>query len=156
MTAKLIATAGLAVAALAGCAPDVDKPTPKAGEVAVKVQQARRETSEATRAAANYSYAQKSEMVQDMKGEIAEINKEAERLAGRMGEASDAARVEAKAKLQDLHKKTVDLNTKLDRAKDSSESRWEDVKAGVKKSYDELNESFKQARQWLSEQIAPS
>ena len=32
---------------------------------------------------------------------------------------------------------------------------WEDVKAGVRKGYDEVKDSFKQARRWLSEKIAP-
>jgi hypothetical protein len=156
MRIKCIAIAGLGIAAFAGCSPDVDKPVPKAGEAAAKLEQARRETREATRAAADYNYAQKSELVGSMKAEVAEMDRETQRLAVRAEQASDATRDVAKSKLHDLQKKTANLNTDLERVQKASESKWDDVKAGVKQSYDEVNESFRQARQWLSQHVAPS
>lgn len=39
--------------------------------------------------------------------------------------------------------------------KDATESNWESVKAGSKKAYGELKDNFNQARQWLSDKIAP-
>jgi hypothetical protein len=47
------------------------------------------------------------------------------------------------------------LNTQLDTAKSATESTWDDVKAGFKKGYSELKDGFNQARQWVSDKIAP-
>ena len=47
------------------------------------------------------------------------------------------------------------LNQQLDKAKDATESGWDDVKSGFKKGYNELKEGFQTARQWVSDKIAP-
>jgi len=47
------------------------------------------------------------------------------------------------------------LGKHLDATRNATESTWNDVKAGFKKGYGELKDSFQQARQWVSEKIAP-
>ena len=47
------------------------------------------------------------------------------------------------------------LGKQLDEVKNASESTWDSVKAGSKKAYDELKDSFQQSRQWLSDKVAP-
>ena len=64
-------------------------------------------------------------------------------------------KAEAKPKLQALREQTAKLNKQLDEAKNATESTWNDVKAGVKKGWGELKDGFQQARQWVSEKIAP-
>ena len=91
-----------------------------------------------------------------MKNELAQMNQEMDRLAAKVENSSTATKDEAKARLQALREKSSDLNKKLDRVKESSESTWEDVKAGAKKGYDDVKDSFNQARQWLSDKLAPA
>ena len=68
---------------------------------------------------------------------------------------STAAQAEAKPKLQMLRDQANKLNQQLDKAKNATESTWDDVKAGSKKAYNELKDGFQQARQWVSDKIAP-
>jgi len=43
----------------------------------------------------------------------------------------------------------------LDEARNATKSTWGDVKAGFKKGYSELKDGFQQARQWVSDKVAP-
>jgi hypothetical protein len=43
----------------------------------------------------------------------------------------------------------------LDEARNATESTWGDVKAGFRKGYSELKDGFQNARQWVSDKIAP-
>jgi hypothetical protein len=47
------------------------------------------------------------------------------------------------------------LNTDLDKARNATESTWDDVKAGFRTGYGELKDGFNQARQWVGDKIAP-
>jgi len=103
----------------------------------------------------DYTYAQKAEFVDKMQAEMTEINRELDQLAGKIEKAGDAAKAEAKPKLQALREQADKLNQQLDKAKSATESTWDDVKAGTKKAYSDLKDDFQQARQWVSDKIAP-
>ena len=90
-----------------------------------------------------------------MQGQLDEINRDLDQLAAKVEKASDTAKAEAKPKLQTLRDQAAKLNTQLDEAKNATESTWGDVKAGFKKGYSELKNGFQQARQWVSDKIAP-
>ena len=49
----------------------------------------------------------------------------------------------------------LSLKKQLDEAKSATESTWDSVKAASKKGYNELKDGFNQARQWVSDKIAP-
>jgi adenine-specific DNA methylase len=112
-------------------------------------------TAEAAQDMKDYSYTQKDEFVAKMQGQLAEINKDLDQLAAKIEKSSDAAKAEAKPKLEALREQATKLNKQLDEAGSATESTWNDVKAGFKKGYGELKDSFQQARQWVSEKIAP-
>jgi ElaB/YqjD/DUF883 family membrane-anchored ribosome-binding protein len=78
-----------------------------------------------------------------------------DQLAAKIEKSSDAAKAEAKPKLQALREKADQLGKQLDEAKNATESTWDSVKAGSKKAYNELKDGFNQARQWVSDKIAP-
>jgi len=103
----------------------------------------------------DYSYAQKNEFVEKMQGQLTEINKDLDKLSARIEKSSDAAKAEANPKLQAMRDQMAKLTKQLDEAKGATESTWNDAKAGFKKGYDELKDSFQQARQWVSDKIAP-
>jgi len=115
----------------------------------------RTDTNIPSRAVSDYAYAQRDAFAASMRADLARINAEIETLSAKLKNSSGPTRDEGQAKLDALREKAARLNDQLDRVKDASESTWEDVKAGAKKTFDELKDSFRQARQWLSEKIAP-
>ena len=146
----ILLTALFAATFASGC-----KPTEQAGDApAPQFEQVKKETKEAVQSAKDYAYAQKSEFAEKMKSEIAGLNTQMDQLAAKVETSSAATKEEAKAKLQALREKTAGLNKKLDGVKEATEATWEDTKSGVKQGYEELRDSFNQARAWFSDKIA--
>jgi cytochrome c556 len=113
------------------------------------------ETKQAAQDMKDYTYAQKTEFVEKMQGQLAEINRDLDTLSAKIEKANDTAKAEAKPKLQALRDQADKLNQQLDKAKNATESTWDDIKAGSKKAYSDLKDGFQQARQWVSDKIAP-
>jgi hypothetical protein len=113
------------------------------------------ETKEAAQDLKDYSYAQKNEFVTKMQSQLAEINRDLAQLSIKIEKSSDAARAEAKPKFQALRDQADQLGKQLDDVKNATESTWDSVKAGSRKGYNELKDGFQEARQWVSEKIAP-
>jgi chromosome segregation ATPase len=121
-------------------------------EQLTKVKQDTKETSQDMQ---DYAYAQKAEFVSTMQGQLNEINRELDQLAAKIEKADAAAKSEATPRLQALRDQVARLSAHLDDAKNATESTWDDVKSGFKTGYGELKDGFNQARQWVSEKIAP-
>jgi DNA anti-recombination protein RmuC len=113
------------------------------------------ETKQAAQDMKDYTFAQKAEFVAKMQSQLDEINRDLDQLAVKIEKANDAAKAEAKPKLQTLRDQAAKLSTQLDTAKNATESTWDDVKAGFKKGYSGLKDGFIEARQWVSDKIAP-
>jgi len=113
------------------------------------------ETKEAAQDMKDYTFAQKAEFTEKMKNQLAEINRELDQISAKIEKSSDSVKAEAKPKLQTLREQTARLNKQLDEASNATESTWNDVKTGFRKGYTELKDGFEQARQWVSEKIAP-
>lgn len=143
----------LAIAAFAvGCKPAPEDSPKTTAEQLDKVKQ---DTKEAAQDMKDYAYAQKAEFTTKMQAQLADINRDLDQLAAKIEKANDAAKAEAKPKLQALRDQVAKLNKQLDEAKNATESTWGDVKAGFKKGYAELKDGFQSARQWVSDKIAP-
>ena len=99
-----------------------------------QLDKAQAETKQAAQDMKDYTFAQKAEFVD---------------------KASDAVKAEAKPKLQVLRDQTAQLNKQLDEAKNATESTWDSVKGGFKKAFESSKEGFQQARQWVSDKLAP-
>ena len=112
-------------------------------------------TTEAAREMKDYAYAQKDEFVVNMKVQLAELNRDLDLLAARIERSSDVIKAEAQPKLDALRAQIAVLNKQAVQATDASESSWDSAKGDFKKSYEASKNGFNQARQWLSEKIAP-
>jgi cytochrome c556 len=147
----------LAVAAFAiGCNPSEEKAVMENREATSRqFDKVKTETKQAAQEMKDYAYAQKAEFVDKMQTQLTEINKELDQLSSRIEKSSDAAKAEARPKLQALRDQTAKLTQQLDEARSASESTWNDVKAGFKKGFNELKDGCQQARQWVSDKIAP-
>lgn len=120
-----------------------------------QIDKVQTETKQAAQAMKDYTFAQKSAFVETMHAQLAALNRDLEQLSAKVEESSDATKAEAKPKLQALRDQADKLNQQLDKAKNATESTWDEVKAGSKKAYSELADGFQQARQWVSDKIAP-
>jgi len=103
----------------------------------------------------DYTYAQKAEFVDKMKKELVEIQEELDRLSAKVDRSSGAAKADARTKLEAVREKWAQAKKQLDQAESATDSTWDDVKGGFKKSYGELMDSFEKTRQWLSDKIEP-
>ena len=113
------------------------------------------ETKQAAQDMKDYTYAQKAEFVTSMQTQLAALNQDLDQLAAKVEKSSDAVKAEAQPKLQVLRDQTAQLNKQLDEVKNATESTWDSVKGGFKKAYEASKEGFQQARQWVSDKIAP-
>jgi chromosome segregation ATPase len=120
-----------------------------------QIEKVKVETQEAAQDMKDYAFAQKAEFVEKMERQLAAINQDLEKLAARIEKSTDAAKAEAKPKLEALRGQVAKLNKQLDEARNATESTWGDVKAAFKKGYGEVKDGFLQARQWVSDKIAP-
>jgi methyl-accepting chemotaxis protein len=113
------------------------------------------ETKQAAQNMKDYTYAQKAEFVEKMQGQLAELNRDLDQLTAKVESSSDSIKAEAKPKLKALRDQTDQLNKQLDEVKNATESTWDSVKVGFNKAYDSSKDGFNQARQWVSDKIAP-
>ena len=120
-----------------------------------QLDKAQAETKQAAQDMKDYTYAQKTEFVENMQAQLAELNRDLDQLAAKIEKSSDAIKAEAQPKLQVLRDQMAQLNKQLDEAKNATESTWDSVKGGFKKGYEASKEGFQQARQWVSDKIAP-
>ena len=146
----------LAVAALAtGCGPSEKPATEDREATAKQLEKIRTETKEAAQDIKQYAYAQKAEFVADMQTRMAQIKGDLDQLSAKVEKSTDAVKAEAEPKVRALRDQMAGLSKQLDEARNSSESTWANVQARSKKAYDELKDKFRQARQWLSDKLAP-
>jgi chromosome segregation ATPase len=148
MKNKTLAITLLSIAAFAvGC--EKEKTTTE------QLDQVKVETKQAAQDMKDYTFAQKEEFVKTMQVQLDALNKDLDQLSAKIDSSSDAVKAEAKPKLQALRDQAAQLNKQLDEAKNATESTWDSVKAGFTKAYDATKDGFNQARQWVSDKIAP-
>ena len=153
---RLLITLLAASAFTLGCKPSAEQSPTRAREATdQQFDKVEQQTKEAAQEMTDYAYAQKAAFVDKMQSQLAEINRDLDALSEKIEKASDEAKAEAKPKLQALREQAAKLDKQLDEAKNATESTWGDVKAGFQQGYAELKDQFQQARQWVSDKIAP-
>ena len=151
MKNKTLAITALSIAVFAvGCSKEQKEQTTNQ-----QIETVKTETKQAAQDMKDYTYAQKAEFVKAMQAQLDTLNKDLDQLSAKIDKSSDTVKAEAKPKLQALRDQVAKLNKQLDEAKNATESTWDSVKAGCQKAYDATKDGFNQARQWVSDKIAP-
>jgi hypothetical protein len=122
---------------------------------AQQIDKVQTETKQAAQDMKDYTFAQKAEFIKAMQAQLTTLDQDLDRLSAKIDSSSDATKAEAKPKLQALRDQAASLNQQLADASNATESTWDSVKAGSQKAYDALAKSFAEARQWVSDKIAP-
>jgi ABC-type transporter Mla subunit MlaD len=120
-----------------------------------QIDQIKTETTQAAQNMQDYSFAQKDEFVSYMQAQLTALNQNLDKLAAKIDSSSDAVQAEAKPKLQALRDQAATLSRNLADDQNATDSTWDSVKAGTRKAYDSMASSFADARQWVSDKIAP-
>jgi cytochrome c556 len=120
-----------------------------------QIDNAQAATKQAAQDMKDYTYAQKAEFVETMQAQLTALNRDLDQLSDKVEKSSAAVKAEAQPKLQVLRDQLAQLNKQLDEAKNATESTWDSVKGGFKKAYEASKDGFQQARQWVSDKIAP-
>ena len=120
-----------------------------------QIEKIKAEAKDAAQDMKDYTFARKAEFIEMMQSQLDGINKDLDQLAAKIEKSSDAAKAEAQPKIQALRDQAAQLNKQLDDVKNATESTWDNVKAGFKKGFSDLKEGFQNARQWVSDKIAP-
>ena len=148
MKNKILLVTLLSAASFAvGC--DKEKTT------AQQIETVKTETKQAAQDMKDYTFAQKAEFVAAMQAQLTTLNQDLDKLSAKIDSSTDAVKAEAKPKLQALREQATKLNQQLAEAQNATESTWDSVKADSKKAYDSLANGFTEARQWVSDKIAP-
>jgi len=103
----------------------------------------------------DYTFAQKDEFVKAMQIQLTALDQDMDKLSAKIDSGTDAVKAEAKPKLQALRDQSTQLHQQLAAAQNATDSTWDSVKAGFSKAYDSTKDGFNQARQWVSDKIAP-
>jgi hypothetical protein len=109
----------------------------------------------AKRAIADYEYAQRNELVEDMKAHLADMQVEVDAIEAKLATATGDAKAEIEVKLAALRKRWDASKKELAAVEAAGEADWEIVKARFAKAYDDLDSSVDDARQWVSDRIEP-
>jgi phage host-nuclease inhibitor protein Gam len=122
---------------------------------AQQIDNVQTETKQAAQDMKDYTFAQKDEFSKAMQEQLAALDQDLDKLAAKIDSSSAAIKTEARPKLEALRNQATHLNQQLADARNATESTWDDVQAGSKKTYAALAGGFAQARQWMSDKIAP-
>jgi predicted neutral ceramidase superfamily lipid hydrolase len=120
-----------------------------------QIDKVQTETKQTAQDMKDYTFAQKAEFVKFMQGQLAALNADLDKLAAKVDSSSDAIKADAKPKLQALRDQATQLNQQLADAQNATETTWDSVKAGSQKAYDSMARGVTDARQWISDKIAP-
>jgi len=112
-------------------------------------------TAEVAQDMRDSTFAEKDEFLVKMRSQLADLNRELDELAAKVEKSSATVRTDARPRIDALREQTARLNRQLDDATNATESSWDKFKADVRRTHDASKEDFKQARQWLSEKVAP-
>jgi chromosome segregation ATPase len=113
------------------------------------------DTTQAAQDMKDYTYAQKAEFVKSMQAQLDTLNQDIDTLSAKIDGSSDAVKADAKPKLQALRDQAAQLKVQLADVQNATESTWDSVKAGTKSAYASCAKGVVDARQWLSDKIAP-
>ena len=142
-------------ASAVGCGPSNNPRTEDRGGTSGQFDKVEADTRHSARDMRDYAYAKKEDCVAAMRARLADLNRDMDQLSAKIEKSSDQAKAEARPKLQALREQADKLNQELERAKNASQPAWDDIKATTRRTYDQLKEGVRQAREWLSEKIAP-
>lgn len=104
------------------------------------------EAREAIGATVRYTTQQKEALQRKAQEELEAIQKQMEALQGKADKASASARTELQQSIHVLEEKKGAVRKQLDGLKSASDAKWNEMKAGVHTTIEEMNQSYQRLR----------
>lgn len=140
---------------LVGCNPWDQSSSDSESTVSEQMDEVQAEARDATSRIKTFTYAEKEAFVENFEQRLKELNQNIDELSAKVDQSSLAVQEEAKPLLAELRGQVAVLENELAKVKDANESTWESVKRGTNQAYEDLKTSLRNARDWVSEKIAP-
>jgi hypothetical protein len=98
-----------------GCKPESEKSAGSEAnrDSAAQWDKTKEETRQAIDAANDYAYAQRTEYAEKIRAELAELNKELDKLSAKAESANESVKADARVKVQEIRGKVASLNERL-------------------------------------------
>ena len=90
-----------------------------------------------------------------MKSKLDMVNSDIDALSAKIDLANDTFKSDAKVKLRELKDRAGKLRDMIGAAEDNTAETWDKFKGDVNAGYTEIQKGIIDARQWLSDKIAP-
>lgn len=105
----------------------------------------RRETNAALRAARSYTFEHKEEYQKRLQGVLDQIQDQIDQLKHRAEQAGTQVQQKYPQQLEELRRLKAKAQTRLERVKAATPGAWEDIKAGVGAAMEDLQKAFERA-----------
>lgn len=112
---------------------------------AVTLENVRKETREAAGAAGTYAEAKRKDYQQGAEARLKALDGRIEELRLRAESSAANAKQDVRRRISDLREKRTAAQLKLDELKSSTRDAWGDLKTGVDRSLEDVEESYKDA-----------
>lgn len=116
----------------------------------VTSEDVKKETEEAYQTAVEYTAQQKEEIQAEMRRKLDDYKQKIEQLRAETETLSAEAKAEVKRRLEELRTKQQAAEQKLSQLKSSSGKAWNDIKQGLDRAVDDLEQAYKNARSQFS------
>lgn len=151
-----VITSFLVAAFAISCKPSGEKPVALSNEAtAPRKESVQAATKEIVQDVQDYTFEKKTEFVAAMQGHLAEMNRDLDDLSVRIEKSSEAVKAEAKPRLAALREQATQWKKQIGDAGDATTSIWSVIKVDVEKTYAAMKDGLAQARQTVSDKIAP-
>ncbi len=154
---KLILPVVLGALAIgAGCKPSNDA---SSDSLATSAQRQADRTQDAIAEAARdfkaYTYEQKEQFIASMEKELVAIENNIEELGRTVQRTTGDTKAAAEDRLKKLRSQAGLLKSNINDVKNANASTWEQVKNNTHEIYENVKSSLNDARQWVSDTVAP-
>lgn len=109
----------------------------------------KKKVQETLEAARNYTYDRKDEYAQKLQGVADDLNKKIAELKVQAEQAGAEAKARLQPQIDELRRKSETVQKQLDKVKAATPAVWNDIKSGVNKALEELQDAFEKARERL-------
>jgi len=119
---------------------------PAAEKQASTTQDIRKEARELADAALAYSIEQKEKYTQEILARLSQYNLKLMELDRKMSALGDQAKNDMLGEIANVNSKKAQVATRMRELKSSTGEAWKDIKVGLDKAVDDLDEAYKQAK----------
>jgi predicted nucleic acid-binding Zn-ribbon protein len=122
----------------------------------VTLEDVQRESAEAARMIWDYARERSADFRAAMAEEMEDVDERMAKLKERAAELSGEAREEMDRHIANLEVKRQAFQEQMGRISDNSGEAWEEVKAGIRKAYEDMSESLGRAQDELAAEPVPA